>query len=101
MERSMKEIGRMIRKKANVSKANNLLVRATFPNGENYEGEWKNDLMSGKGKFIYSDGKTYEGMLKDSKKNGKGVFDYGNGNKYDGEWLDEEMSGQGTLRLIF
>ena len=27
-----------------------------FPNGDFYEGEWKNDQIMGEGKFIYKDG---------------------------------------------
>ena len=42
------------------------------PNGDKYEGEWKNGLKIGQGKFTY--------------------FNV----KYVGEWKDGERSGQGT-----
>ena len=37
--------------------------------GRKYEGEWKNDLMHGKGTFVWPDGRKYVGHYeKDVKK---------------------------------
>jgi len=39
-----------------------------------YEGEWKNNVKHGRGKFTYLDGKVYEGDFINNKKEGSGVF---------------------------
>jgi hypothetical protein len=31
----------------------------TFPNGSKYEGEWKANMIEGKGKIVYEDGDSY------------------------------------------
>ena len=38
-----------------------------FPNGDKYEGEWKNGLMHGKGNLIKNDGTKKEGIWKEGK----------------------------------
>ena len=38
-----------------------------FPNGDKYEGEWKNGLMHGKGTLIKNDGTKKEGIWKNGK----------------------------------
>ena len=44
-------------------------------NGSRYEGDWKNDVMSGLGKLYYSSGSlAYEGGFKDNKVHGKGIM---------------------------
>ena len=32
-----------------------------WPDGNQYEGEWKNNLMQGKGVYTWNDGSKYEG----------------------------------------
>jgi hypothetical protein len=32
-----------------------------FANGDKYEGQWKNSLMDGEGKFTYGSGDVYTG----------------------------------------
>jgi len=39
-----------------------------------YEGEFKNNLMHGFGRFTFPDGKQYEGFYENDKKHGFGVF---------------------------
>ena len=41
--------------------------------GYSYEGEWKDNLKHGFGKFTYTDGKVYEGDFANNKKEGKGT----------------------------
>lgn len=42
--------------------------------GYSYEGDWKDNVKHGKGKFIYLDGKVYEGDFFNNKKEGRGMF---------------------------
>ncbi len=66
-----------------------------WPNGDRYEGEWKNDLQNGTGSFVYADGEKYEGLWKDGKKNGTGTYTWLDGRKYTGEWKDDLRNGKG------
>ena len=52
-------------------------------NGE-YKGEWKNNMIHGKGTFTWNNGDEYVGEFRENKKNGQGTFTYANGNKYVG-----------------
>ena len=86
-----------------------------------YEGNWKNDMFHGKGKYnFYFEGAYEEGEFRKSKKHGHCRFDYGDGTffsgvffkglikghgrydmkdgaYYEGNYLDDVYSGQGTL----
>jgi len=58
-------------------------LRAMFDNkgtykssaGYSYEGEWRDNMKHGKGKFFFADGKVYEGEFVAGKKQGVGTFD--------------------------
>lgn len=64
---------------------------------DSYEGEFKNNLFHGKGKYEWSDGRSYEGDWVEGKMEGDGEFswkgnilvDYNNvdGKKYVGKYL--------------
>jgi len=41
----------------------------TYPNGEKYEGEWKNGKKHGHGTYTWSDGKS----MKENSRMGKGL----------------------------
>ena len=41
--------------------------------GHKYEGEWKDDKMSGQGVHTWPSGQLYEGEWKDGKSSGQGV----------------------------
>lgn len=64
-------------------------------NGYKYNGEWKEDLLHGQGKFIFKSGDVYEGELKDGKYNGQGKYIWKDGDVYEGEWKDGDINGQG------
>ena len=64
-------------------------------NERKYDGEWKDDQMSGEG-VEESYGDKYVGSFIDGKKNGKGTLTLKNGNKYKGEWKDNKKYGKGT-----
>ena len=47
-------------------------------------------------KKIYENGNQYEGEYKDDKRNGHGVLTYPDGEQYEGEWKDDKMNGYGV-----
>ena len=46
----------------------------TFQNKDKYEGEFKNDNITGKGTLACSDGSIYTGDFKEGKKHGQGFL---------------------------
>jgi len=71
-----------------------------WPSGSSYEGEWRHDLMHGKGKFSSQDG-AYEGSWVDDKRSGQGKFVRRvDGSVYEGDWLNDKRHGVGTLVCI-
>lgn len=51
-----------------------------------YEGEFKNGLKNGQGKYKYATGDTYEGTFLNDLKHGQGKMEFQNGDKYQGGW---------------
>lgn len=45
----------------------------TWPDGEKYVGEFRNDKRSGQGTFTWSNGEKYVGAFSDNKRHGRGV----------------------------
>lgn len=73
-----------------------------YPNGDRYEGEWKDGKRSGQGKLLFNlenkrNSVWYEGTWEDDSMNGYGVMLKTNGSRYEGEWKNNEKSGRGTL----
>ena len=62
-----------------------------------YDGEWKNGMMDGEGKYLYEDKKTYVGMFKCNKPDGIGTAEYPIGSKYKGDWKKGKFHGKGVL----
>ena len=44
-----------------------------YSDGTKYEGEWKNNMRSGKGKMTYKNNSVYEGNWRNNKKDGIGI----------------------------
>ena len=60
----------------------------TFPNGNKYVGEWKDDEQNGQGTLTYTNGDKYVGEFKDNKYDGQGIIYSANGNvKESGNYL--------------
>lgn len=64
-----------------------------------YEGQWKNNYRSGRGKQVWSDGSYYEGYWLDNTANGYGRYIAVNGDVYEGEWLRGHPCGYGKICL--
>ena len=70
----------------------------TFPSGQKYVGEWKDDDQHGQGTTTWPDGKKYVGEYKDGNKHGQGTATLADGLKhYVGEWKDDNKHGKGTM----
>lgn len=69
--------------------------KAYFPNGQMYDGEWKDGIMHGKATEFYTDGTLkFEGEYKDGYRHGFGKS-YNREGKlaYEGEWKKGEKAG--------
>jgi len=87
--------------------------KATFPNGDVYEGSFEKGARSGVGKYSYaaplpaSDEEppeeplppvaTYEGSWKNGHKTGVGTMVYADGSRYQGSWLKGVRHGIGAF----
>ena len=73
--------------------------------GRKYEGEFKNNEITGYGYLIYENKQTYKGNLVDGKKEGKGKYIWPDGSEYEGEYKNDIREGEGSLKwangLIF
>ena len=64
-----------------------------------YEGEFKNDKLSGKGRIVFKiEGHVYEGQFDNNEINGFGTFKWNNGDSYTGSMLNGKMHGKGKYR---
>ena len=59
-----------------------------LPNGDKYEGEFKNEKFHGQGKYSFSNGNIYEGKFKDGKSYGLGSFTLPDGDTFEGYFKD-------------
>ncbi len=67
----------------------------TWPSGTKYVGEFKDNNFNGRGTKIWADGENYDGEFKDDKFNGQGTYTWSNGDKYVGEFKDYKFNGHG------
>ena len=68
-----------------------------WPNGQTYEGEFKQDDCFGSGVLHYPDGKKFEGNWKDGKKHGAGIYSWPDGSKYYVQYVEGKVQGNGTM----
>ncbi len=63
-----------------------------------YEGQWKNGLRHGKGKYTWlSNGDIYEGEFYEGKRQGYGKYVFASGERYEGDWKDDLRHGKGAF----
>jgi len=83
-------------------KANGFGKLTKYKDGEyesTYEGEFKNGIREGKGKFSHKDGTIREGIFADGQMIGKGVMTSKDGQKYTGDFLNYRCHGYGTIEF--
>lgn len=66
-----------------------------FPNGDYYEGEFKNFIIHGKGKHTFANGNIYEGNFDRDKFHGEGKYIFAGGDIYEGNFDHNEFCGKG------
>ncbi|KAL3660088.1 hypothetical protein V7S43_015010 [Phytophthora oleae] len=84
--------------------------KCTYANGDEYEGDWRDDLRCGQGVMRYSNSQgVYAGEWEEDRRHGFGIYEYhvlesSNGwstlrqsKKYEGQWIRDRKHGPGTL----
>ena len=71
--------------------------KATWPNGDVYDGAWEDGERTGKGRMLYANGDVYNGDWKDGEPNGQGKMRWANGDKYSGGWKNGKLYGRGSF----
>ena len=71
-----------------------------LPNGDKYQGNWiegedGQDIIHGKGVYIYENGSQFSGYFQNQKIVGDGRIIFYNGDIYEGDIVDEEYNGDG------
>ncbi|CAI2378234.1 unnamed protein product [Moneuplotes crassus] len=66
-------------------------VKVLYTNGEVYEGRWRENKRSGKGKHIYSDYSIYDGNWLDDERHGNGKMTLPNNSFIIGEFKNDVM----------
>ena len=70
--------------------------KITFPDGEEYEGEWLNGMKHGRGRVIFANGEEYIGQWDRNRREGLGSYTFPDGEKYVGRWHNDQMHGRGV-----
>lgn len=73
--------------------------RIVYSNGDVYEGEWKDNVKSGTGVYLFKDsGDQYSGQWKQGKFHGTGAYSYKIGHRYEGGFERGVRSGKGDFK---
>lgn len=67
--------------------------------GNQYQGEFKNDLADGRGFSRAKSGETYQGDFRHGKRHGYGEYISVSGWRYQGDFLNDLITGVGTMYL--
>lgn len=74
--------------------------RASYHNGDSYEGAFELNKRHGKGVYFWKDGSRYEGDFEDNKMSGKGTRHYASGSVYTGDFVEGKKHGTGSLNFV-
>lgn len=70
-----------------------------WENGDRYEGGFVDDRPSGKGRYEFANGDTYEGDVKAGVVTGRGVYVTKSGDRIEGTFADGRANGPGIYRF--
>jgi hypothetical protein len=75
-----------------------------MPNGDRYEGEFRDDYRDGRGIYVWGaktpwSGDRYEGEYRRDHRHGWGVFQWGSGDRYEGPWENDLRMGPSAMEL--
>ena len=65
--------------------------------GNTYEGEFRQNEISGQGTFTWNNGDSYSGMMYKGTMNGYGKYTYANGEVYEGYYANGVKRGRGKI----
>jgi hypothetical protein len=68
-----------------------------YPNGDVYDGEWKNKAPNGMGIMMYVSGEIYSGAWVNGLREGSGAMSFQNGDQYSGDWKNDVFCGEGKM----
>ena len=68
-----------------------------YPNGDVYDGEWKNKAPNGIGLMLYANGEIYSGSWENGLRSGSGAMSFANGDEYSGDWKEDVFWGEGKM----
>ncbi|MGD1952392.1 MAG: pentapeptide repeat-containing protein [Leptolyngbyaceae cyanobacterium] len=72
----------------------------TYQNGIRFYGSFEGGKpANGRGSMLYPNGNRYDGQYRDGKRNGCGTFTFNNGRRYVGEFQNDLFSGRGMWLL--
>ncbi|KAJ1438576.1 hypothetical protein B484DRAFT_444472, partial [Ochromonadaceae sp. CCMP2298] len=74
--------------------------RASWVDGDCYDGQWKEGQHGGQGIFKWSNGDCYEGQWEEGVGHGQGTMEWIDGRSYKGLWKEDSMHGQGVFKCI-
>ncbi len=72
----------------------------TYPNGDRYEGEFRNGLMHGWGVYVTKLGDRYEGRFENDLRSGSATQTTVAGERYTGTFVKGVRQGRGSLTLV-
>jgi hypothetical protein len=68
-----------------------------WDNGNTFDGEWYNGLISGHGRMTYANGDTYVGEWENNVRHGMGTYTWADGRIYVGEYINDMRHGEGIF----
>ena len=75
-----------------------IFARVFLPNGDLYEGGFKNSIFNGFGKLITNNGEIYEGNFENGEKSGNCTYLFLDGTIFNGNILNGLFNGQGNMK---
>lgn len=67
-----------------------------YPNGNRYDGDYRNGLRNGCGTFTFNNGRRYVGEFHNDLFSGRGVWILENGDRYTGDFEFNKCNGEGV-----